>query len=58
MAPSAQFPVLDFSKYQTDAEDFARKLYEASSSWGFFILTGTDLEGVDELFDLVSIWLG
>ncbi|KAI1382800.1 uncharacterized protein F4822DRAFT_97282 [Hypoxylon trugodes] len=52
MASTSDFPILDFSNFTADFDLFSRELYLASNKWGFFVLTGTGIRGVDEMFDL------
>lgn len=51
---AADFPVLDFSKFQTDFQTFSDELFAASTKWGFFVLRGTGISP-DGMFDLVRV---
>lgn len=54
MVPQKALPILDYANIKSDRDDFSKKVFEASKEWGFFILTGTGLENVDRMFELVS----
>lgn len=54
MVSHKALPILDFANLKTDRETFSKNVFEASKEWGFFILTGTNLENVDRMFDLVG----
>lgn len=49
---TADFPVLDFTKFKHDFQAFSEDLFAASTKWGFFILRGTGVNP-DSMFDLV-----
>ncbi|SPO07704.1 uncharacterized protein DNG_10399 [Cephalotrichum gorgonifer] len=54
MESSREFPILDFSRYSTDFDGFSKDLFAASNEWGFFILTGHGVEGLERMRDLAS----
>lgn len=53
MPSDLEFPVLDFEKSKTNFAAFAREVFEASRTWGFFILENHGIDGVDRAFHLV-----
>lgn len=54
MTSTNEFPILDFSRFNTDFEGFANDIFAASNKWGFFVLTGHGVPGVGSMYDLVS----
>ncbi|PLB53359.1 Clavaminate synthase-like protein [Aspergillus steynii IBT 23096] len=52
MSTRTDFPVLDFSRYKTDFDAFARDIFMASEEWGFFILTNHNIPNVDRMYEL------
>jgi isopenicillin N synthase-like dioxygenase len=57
LAVEESFPVIDFTDFETRAEETAKELFSAASRWGFLILKGHGIpqEDVDRMFNLVSV---
>ena len=47
------FPVIDFRNIDSNLE-VTNELFAASTKWGFFILTGHGIKGIDRMFQLVT----
>jgi isopenicillin N synthase-like dioxygenase len=47
------FPILDFSRFESDFDSFASEIFAASQEWGFFILSSHGVENVDRIFERV-----
>jgi isopenicillin N synthase-like dioxygenase len=51
-----EFPIVDFSKFQTNAIEVSNELFQAACKWGFLVLTGHGIQqkDIDEMFAMVS----
>lgn len=54
MVSTTEFPVISVANIQSDFDNVAAQLFEASCKWGFFIATDHGISNVDQIFDLVS----
>jgi isopenicillin N synthase-like dioxygenase len=55
--PKAEdFPIVDFSKFDSQPEEVSQEIFEAAGRWGFLVLTGHGIaqEDVDEIFAMVN----
>lgn len=57
MPSDLEFPVLDFNKSKVNFAAFAKEVFEASRTWGFFILENHGVDDVNRMFDLVRFSL-
>ena len=48
------FPIIDFGSIVLNFDQVAKELFAVSTKWGFFILTGHGIEGIDRMFQLVK----
>jgi isopenicillin N synthase-like dioxygenase len=54
---SDDFPVIDFSNFETDTQAISAEIFQAASKWGFLVLKGHGISASDvaNLFSLVSL---
>lgn len=59
MSEGDTFPVVDFSKFESDPQGTAAEILEAASRWGFLVLKGHGIpkHDVDQMFATVSLSL-
>lgn len=59
VAADEDFPVIDFSRYETQPDVVATEIFDAASRWGFLVLKGHGIpsKDIDAMFELVRfIW--
>jgi isopenicillin N synthase-like dioxygenase len=54
---ASDFPIIDFSGFETNKKSVAAEIFEAASKWGFLVLKGHGIppEDIKKMFSTVCI---
>jgi isopenicillin N synthase-like dioxygenase len=54
---TSEFPVIDFSSFESNKQAVAAEIFDAASKWGFLVLKGHGIpsEDIKKMFSTVSI---